>query len=93
LTTTNGTNGNDMNNKSIKSVINKFDLTVFNDSLKKYVAKWEIAKLCASMKVNIKTTKNTENTKNNHSQIICAHLIKTQQSTLNYVFNHITKTI
>lgn len=80
-----------MNNKNNKTVINKFDLTVFNDSLKKYVAKWEIAKLCASMKVSIKTTKNTENTKNN--QIICAHLIKTQQSTLNYVFNHITKTI
>jgi hypothetical protein len=84
-------NGNVMNNKKNTTIINKFDLSIFNDSLKKYVAKWEIAKLCASMKINIKTTKLIENTKNN--QIICAHLIKTQQSTLNYTFSHITKTI
>jgi alanine racemase len=74
-----------------KPTINKFDASIFNDSLKKYVAKWEIAKLCASMKINIKTTRQGENTKNN--QIKCAHLIKTQQSTLSYIFSHITKTI
>jgi hypothetical protein len=69
----------------------KFDSLVFYDSLKKYVAKWEIAKLCAAIKINIKTTRQGEISKNN--QIKCAHLIKTQQSTLNYIFSHISKTI
>lgn len=68
-----------------------FDKSAFEDSLKKYVAKWEVAKLCATMKISIKTTRQADTSKN--AQLKCTHLIKTQQSTLNYIFSHITKTI
>jgi hypothetical protein len=51
-------NGNVMNNKKNTTIINKFDLSIFNDSYKKYVAKWEIAKImCFYENKHPKTTK------------------------------------
>jgi len=41
-----------------------FDKSAFEDSLKKYVAKWEVAKLCATMKISIKTTRQADTSKN-----------------------------